>query len=77
MIDFEGPTPLYQQVADLIEARIKAGELAPNRPIPSENQLVQEYGIARGTARKAIELLRVRGLIVTVVGRGSFVRPTS
>jgi GntR family transcriptional regulator len=75
VIDHEGPTPLYVQVADAIGARIHRGELQPNRPIPSENQLVQEYGIARGTARKAIELLRDRGLVTTVVGRGTFVLP--
>lgn len=73
MIDHEGPTPLYVQVANAIEARIAAGDLLPDRPIPSENQLVQEFGIARGTARKAIQLLRERGLVVTVVGRGTFV----
>ncbi|WP_344518050.1 GntR family transcriptional regulator, partial [Paractinoplanes durhamensis] len=75
MIDHEGPTPLYVQVADAVEARIRSGELLPNRAIPSENQLVQEYGVARGTARKSIQLLRERGMIVTVVGRGSFVVP--
>jgi GntR family transcriptional regulator len=74
VIDRDGPTPLYIQVADVIEARIKAGDLLPDRPVPSENQLVQEFDIARGTARKTIDLLRERGLIVTVVGRGSFVK---
>lgn len=73
MIDHEGMTPLYVQVADLVEARIKSGELVPNRPIPSENALTQEYGVARGTARKAVDLLRQRGLVVTVSGRGTFV----
>jgi GntR family transcriptional regulator len=75
VIDHDGPTPLYVQVADAIGVRINSGELQANRPIPSENQLVQEYGIARGTARKAIDLLRERGLVTTVVGRGTFVRP--
>jgi GntR family transcriptional regulator len=75
VIDHDGPTPLYVQVADAIEARIHGGELQPNRPVPSENQLVQEYGIARGTARKAIDLLRERGLVTTVVGRGTYVLP--
>jgi GntR family transcriptional regulator len=75
VIDHDGPTPLYVQVADAIEARITGGELQPNRPVPSENQLVQEYGIARGTARKAIDLLRERGLVTTVVGRGTYVLP--
>ena len=73
MIDHEGMTPLYIQVADAIEARIVSGELVPNRPIPSENALTQEYGVARGTARKAVDVLRERGLVVTVTGRGTFV----
>lgn len=77
VIDHEGPTPLYVQVADAIAARIDAGDLQPNRPIPSENQLVQEYGVARGTARKAIQLLRERGLVITVVGRGTYVAATN
>ncbi|GAB1691259.1 GntR family transcriptional regulator [Krasilnikovia sp. M28-CT-15] len=79
VIDHAGPTPLYVQVADAVQARIEAGDLLPNRPIPSENQLVQEYGVARGTARKSIQLLRERGLVVTVVGRGTYVvaRPST
>ena len=40
-----------------------------------ETQLQQEFGIARGTARKAIALLREQGLVVTVKGRGSYVHP--
>ena len=77
MIDHEGMTPLYVQVADDIAARIQRGELQPNRPIPSENTMTQEYGVARGTARKAITLLRERGLVVTVSGRGTFVIPSA
>jgi DNA-binding GntR family transcriptional regulator len=46
VIDHEGPIPLYVQVASAIEARIASGDLQPNRPVPSENQLVQEYGVA-------------------------------
>jgi GntR family transcriptional regulator len=76
MIDREGMVPLYVQVADAVAARIASGELQPNRPIPSENRLTQEYGVARGTARKALDLLRERGLVVTVTGRGTFVKPT-
>lgn len=75
MIDHEGITPVYMQVADIIAARIERGELVPNRPIPSETAMQQEFGIARGTARKAVDLLRERGLVVTVAGRGTFVRP--
>ncbi|MBT2413843.1 GntR family transcriptional regulator [Streptomyces sp. ISL-12] len=65
--------PLYVQLADVIARRIKSGELAPDRPIPSEHRLADEYGVARLTARRAAQELRERGLIVTVRGKGSFV----
>ncbi|EGG46190.1 MULTISPECIES: GntR family transcriptional regulator [Streptomyces] len=65
--------PLYVQLADVIAAKIASGQLAPDRPIPSENHLAEEYGIARLTARRAARELRERGLIVTVRGKGSFV----
>ncbi|MDQ1027511.1 GntR family transcriptional regulator [Streptomyces umbrinus] len=65
--------PLYVQLADVISGKIASGELAPDRPIPSENHLADEYGVARLTARRAAQELRERGLIVTVRGKGSFV----
>jgi GntR family transcriptional regulator len=75
-VDPESATPVYVQVAEILRARIESGELLPDRPVPSESQLQQELGVARGTARKGIALLREQGVIVTVRGRGSFVRPT-
>ncbi|MFE0414185.1 GntR family transcriptional regulator [Streptomyces tendae] len=65
--------PLYVQLADVIAKKIESGELAPDRPIPSENHLADEYGVARLTARRTAQELRERGLIVTVRGKGSFV----
>ncbi|MFD8721884.1 GntR family transcriptional regulator [Streptomyces sp. NPDC059629] len=65
--------PLYVQLADVIAGKIASGDLAPDRPIPSENHLADEYGVARLTARRAAQELRERGLIVTVRGKGSFV----
>jgi GntR family transcriptional regulator len=74
-VDPDSATPVYVQVADILRARIESGELLPDRPVPSESQLQQEFGVARGTARKAIGLLRQQGLVVTVMGRGSYVNP--
>jgi DNA-binding GntR family transcriptional regulator len=73
MVDPEGPIPVYQQIADVIAARIERGELQPNRRIPSETALQQEFGVARETARHAVAVLRERGLVVTVPQRGTFV----
>jgi GntR family transcriptional regulator len=68
VIDPEGMTPVYVQVADVIAARIARGDLVPNRPIPSETAMVQEFGIARGTVRRAVELLRERDRVAPVAG---------
>jgi|HubBroStandDraft_3_1064219.scaffolds.fasta_scaffold72766_2 GntR family transcriptional regulator len=74
-VDPQSATPVYVQLADILRARIESGQLIPDRPVPSESQLQQEFGVARGTARKAIAVLRGQGLVVTVKGRGSYVSP--
>lgn len=77
-IDHDGPEPVYRQLVDLLTRRIASGVLRPGRPIPSESRLCQEFGVARGTARKAVQVLRGRGLVETVAGRGTFVvRPAT
>lgn len=75
MIDPDLSTPVYRQLAAILADRIKSGTLAPGRPIPSEVALRQEFGVARGTARKAIATLRDAGLVHTVVGKGTYVGP--
>jgi len=74
-LDHEGGTPLYRQIADIVEARITAGELQPDRPIPSETAMAEEFGVARLTARRAVRELVERDLVHVVRGKGSFVRP--
>lgn len=69
----ESMIPVYKQVADEIEERIKAGKLRHGRPIPSEATMMQEWGIARDTARRVHKELRDRGLVATVHGKGTFV----
>lgn len=72
-IDTSGPGLVYVQVADHIAARIEAGELAPGSRLPAERDLAAEYGVAYDSVRRATAVLRERGLIVTVHGRGTFV----
>lgn len=72
-IDPDGPRLVYVQVADLIAGRIARGELAPGSRLPAERDLAAEYGVAYDTIRRAAAVLRERGLIETVHGRGTFV----
>jgi DNA-binding GntR family transcriptional regulator len=72
-IDPLGETPVYLQLAAILRAQIKSGDLQPNRPIPSLVTLVQEYGVARGTAAKAVRVLVNEKLVRIVPGRGAYV----
>jgi GntR family transcriptional regulator len=66
-------TYAYLQVADDIQRRITEGEIS--RRLPSERSLAGEYEVAYSTVRHAMKVLRERGLIVTVHGRGTYVTP--
>ena len=59
-IDRDAPKLVSIQVADHITA---------------ERDLATEYGVSYDTIRRATALLRDRGLIITIVGRGTYVTP--
>jgi len=44
--------------------------------LPGERELAEQYGVAYTTVRRAMEVLRDRGVIITRQGRGTFVSPT-
>jgi DNA-binding GntR family transcriptional regulator len=75
MPDFsvDSPTPVYVRVADGVETRIMSGELKSGARLPPERELASDLGVAYDTVRRAAALLRERGLIVTVHGRGTYV----
>jgi GntR family transcriptional regulator len=73
-IDPADPRAVYQQVADNLRAQILGGDLPPGSLLPSEAELVREYGSSRGPVRQAINLLRSEGLVDSHQGRGVFVR---
>ena len=62
------------RIADEIEAEIRAGKLRKGARLISERDLAAHYGVAYATARRATRVLRERGLIRTVTGRGNFVQ---
>jgi GntR family transcriptional regulator len=71
-VDQRDPTPLYGQLAAILRAQIAAGEITDK--LPSESYLQQQHGVARGTVRRAIEILTSEGLVFTIGARGTFVR---
>jgi DNA-binding GntR family transcriptional regulator len=73
VIDPEGPVPVWRQLYELLRAKIETGEYPPDRMIPSARSLAEAYGVARGTAVKAVAALREAGYLTGVPGRGMFV----
>lgn len=73
-IDRRDDRPVYRQIADVLRARILSGELPPGARLPSERELTETYGAARGTVREAITLLRTEGHVEVEHGRGTLVR---
>ncbi len=68
--------PPYRQIAAWLRNRIEAGEFRPGEdPLPSEKDLVNMFGVARDTARRAVEALREAGLVETIPQRGTYVLP--
>jgi GntR family transcriptional regulator len=64
---------VYLQLAAILREAIERGDHPPGRPIPSEARLMQEHGVARETARKAVRVLAAEALVEVVQGRGVYV----
>ncbi|MBI2708482.1 MAG: GntR family transcriptional regulator [Actinobacteria bacterium] len=63
----------YQEIADDLRSRIVAGEPGAGRLLPSEAELGERYRASRVTVRKALEVLRLDGLVDARQGYGWFV----
>jgi DNA-binding GntR family transcriptional regulator len=63
----------YVRIAAAVRHQITSGELAPGQPVPSITALVQEHGVARQTAAKALRMLETEGLLRRIPGLGYYV----
>lgn len=64
---------LHEQVAEVIEQAVASGEMRPGQMLPSEQEIVHQAGVSRWTARRAIVLLREKGVIYSRAHLGSFI----
>ena len=64
---------LDQRIRSDLESRIRSGDWAPGRRIPTERELMEHYRCARMTVGKAIGALVSEGLIERRKKAGSFV----
>jgi DNA-binding GntR family transcriptional regulator len=66
--------PAYLRIAADLRARILAAELAPGDRIPTEAQLMAQYGVSRTPAKMAISELKRDMLVEGRRGSGVYVR---
>lgn len=68
-----GSGPLYIRLADQIEGDIAQGVLSAGAKLPPQRNLAFDIGVTVGTVGRAYSILRQRGLVSGVIGRGTFV----
>lgn len=71
--DPAGPELVYVQVADDVAGQIERGELPRGARLAGEQDMAEEYGVSKATARRAVRELRDRGLVRTVPYKGTYV----
>jgi GntR family transcriptional regulator len=70
----EGRMPKYKALRDELMRDILSGAYPPGSYLPSENKLVEKYGVSRVTVRLALDLLRDAELVDGHRGKGHLVR---
>ncbi|PFE60337.1 GntR family transcriptional regulator [Bacillus cereus] len=72
-LQHESLIPLYHQLMERLKDSIEKGHWSLGDKIPSENQLMDQFGVSRNTAKKAIEELVQEGILYRIQGKGTFV----
>ena len=72
-IDVNGHVPIYKQLIAEIERAIDNGGLKEGDCLPSMNELSASLDISKETVKKVYSILRERGLIESLHGKGFFV----
>ncbi|MCR4470188.1 histidine utilization repressor [Burkholderia sp. SCN-KJ] len=65
--------PAYQQIKRYVVERIAKGDWKPGGAIPTEAELVKEFGVARMTVSRALRELTNERVLTRIQGAGTFV----
>lgn len=66
----------HRQIANQIKAQVRRGDWGPGERLPSIPAIAANYGVAKQTVQRAIDQLRVEGILITKPGSGTYVRGT-
>jgi GntR family transcriptional regulator len=76
-IDKTNPTPLYYQLQEILREKIECEYWKPGETIPTENNLMTQYGISRSTVRQATLALVNDGYLIREKSKGTIVTSTT
>src|SRR5262245_28041024 len=62
----------YLDLAEALRARVADGRVGPGGALPSETELARAHNTSRVTVRRALDVLRREGLVVSRQGSGWF-----
>ncbi len=54
---------LYQEIVQRLMLRIESGEISPGDHLPSERELMEQYGVGRVAVREALQALARSGIV--------------
>jgi len=74
-LDRASPVPLYHQIASVVEEAIVSGALPPHTRVENELALADRLRVSRPTARRALQELVDKGMLVRKRGVGTEVAP--
>lgn len=66
-------SPRYAAIKQSISDAIRDGRLKPGDRVPSEAEFVEQFGVSRMTANRALRELQAAGVVVRRAGVGSFI----
>lgn len=69
--------PLYQQIYNHFRDQILSGVLKEGDCLPTEAELMEQFGVSRTTAKGALNALKADGYLLRRRGIGSYVAPKS
>lgn len=67
-------TDKYEIVQQDIISKIEQGIFVPDKPLPTELEMVDFYNVSRTTVRRAMKDLVLQGLLERIAGKGTFVK---
>jgi len=65
----------YARVKQYLKSRLTAGDWTPGALMPSEAELVAQFGVSRMTVNRALRELQAEGLVDRIKGAGTFAAP--